>query len=160
LDLFRFLAELGKPGAYDASKGGVARVWKLLPGTHRIEQFGVDKIVSGETSASDWTPINSLVDGRLMKEDVQEATVVGKNLGLVSVFASAQFQSAKAGAVTLTLEGPDKASVWIDGKPASGGGDIKADVTAGKHTIIVRIDAREIPGQLRLKSNDVTFLVN
>src|SRR5690606_31606220 len=29
LDLIKFLSELGKPGDYDASKGGVARAWKL-----------------------------------------------------------------------------------------------------------------------------------
>jgi putative heme-binding domain-containing protein len=33
LDLYRFLSELGKPGAFDASKGNVARCWKLFAQT-------------------------------------------------------------------------------------------------------------------------------
>ena len=32
IDLFRFLSELGKPGAFDATKGNVARVWRVRPG--------------------------------------------------------------------------------------------------------------------------------
>ena len=45
LDLYRFLAELGKAGPFDATKTGVARTWRLLPGTHRVEQYGIEKIV-------------------------------------------------------------------------------------------------------------------
>ena len=36
VDLFRFLSELGKPGPFDASKGNVARFWKVRPGTHSL----------------------------------------------------------------------------------------------------------------------------
>ncbi|SVC15821.1 uncharacterized protein METZ01_LOCUS268675, partial [marine metagenome] len=48
LDLYRFLAELGKAGPFDATKTGVARTWRLLPGTHRVEQYGIHKIVEAD----------------------------------------------------------------------------------------------------------------
>ena len=52
-DLFRFLSELGKPGPFDAAKGGVARFWKVRPGTHEAEQFGLDGIVAGDLNGGD-----------------------------------------------------------------------------------------------------------
>ena len=36
IDLFRFLSELGKPGPFDATKGSVARVWRLRAGALRL----------------------------------------------------------------------------------------------------------------------------
>src|SRR5436309_3794966 len=71
IDLFRFLSELGKPGPYDASSGGVARSWRVLPAFHTSEQFGLDKIISGDLNGGDWQTVYSLVDGRLMPEDIQ-----------------------------------------------------------------------------------------
>ena len=43
-DLVAFLSRLGKPGEFDASKGGVTRLWRVLPVTHRMDQGGWDKI--------------------------------------------------------------------------------------------------------------------
>ena len=40
LDLFRFLAQLGKPGEFDAARGGVARLWKLYLITSGNQQIG------------------------------------------------------------------------------------------------------------------------
>ena len=39
-DLFAFLSRLGKPGDYDASKGGVARRWRLAQTVHTDAQAG------------------------------------------------------------------------------------------------------------------------
>src|SRR5205085_1535171 len=39
LDLFRFLSELGKPGAYDATKGNVARVWRINSSTAPAQEI-------------------------------------------------------------------------------------------------------------------------
>ena len=50
LDLFRFLSELGKPGPYDASKGNVARSWKLRPETLDLAQFGDDSVLEGQAN--------------------------------------------------------------------------------------------------------------
>src|SRR6185437_4245610 len=48
VDLFRFLSELGKPGPYDASKGGAARFWKVRAATHEVEQFGLERVAGGD----------------------------------------------------------------------------------------------------------------
>jgi putative heme-binding domain-containing protein len=159
LDLIRFLSELGKPGPYDAAQGGVARAWKLLSGTHTLEQFGPGRIVKGEVAEAQWRPVLSLVDGRLLRQEIQAATAVFGNPSLVSIFASAQFQTQRNGPVKLQLEGATE--VWIDGQPAaSAAGLVTANLPAGSHTIIVRMDARDLPEQLRLKSADATFGLN
>ncbi|MFL2862627.1 MAG: hypothetical protein ACJ0BJ_08575 [Pirellulales bacterium] len=41
VDLIKFLTQLGRPGNYDASKGGVARVYELFTGTHRVDEDSV-----------------------------------------------------------------------------------------------------------------------
>jgi putative heme-binding domain-containing protein len=159
LDLIRFLAELGKPGPYDAAQGGVARAWKLLSGTHTLEQFGVGRIVKGEVADAQWRPVFSLVDGRLLRQDIQTTTAVFGNSSIVSVYASAQFRTERSGSVKLQLEGA--AEIWIDGQPATAAASaITANLPAGSHTIIVRMDARDLPEQLRLKSADATFGLN
>jgi putative heme-binding domain-containing protein len=160
LDLFRFLSELGKPGPYDAAKSGVARSWKILGGTHRVEQFGIEKLVSGDLTDADWKPVASLVDGRLLREEIKEQTKLGINLGLVGVYAGTQFNVATAGAVGFQLDGAPQVQAWIDGKSVSAKGAIKADLSAGKHTIILRFDPKDLPEQVRLKSGDVTFVGN
>jgi putative heme-binding domain-containing protein len=160
LDLFRFLSQLGKPGNYDAAAGGVARVWRLQGGAHTLEQFGIDKVVTGDIQGKDWQPAYTLVDGRLLKDEILETGNVARNRSLVSVFAATQFQVAKSGPVQMKLEASTGSAVWIDGKPIDGNSNLKTDLAAGTHTIIIRLDARQIPDGLRLKSADVTFATN
>jgi hypothetical protein len=160
-DLARFLSELGKPGRFDASKGNVARSWKLLAGTHRAEQFGVDKIVAGEVAKADWKPALSFVDGSLPRAQMEEATKVSFHIGLVSVFAEAQFQVSQAGKARFTVPAGGKPLVWIDGKPVkAAGNEFEADLTAGAHTVILRFDAKALPEMVKLESADVTFVGN
>jgi putative heme-binding domain-containing protein len=160
LDLVRFLSELGKPGSYDAAKGGVARAWKILAGTHRVEQFGMDKIVSANFKENDWQPLNALVDGRVLRDDVKETIKVGINVGVVGVYAATQFSTAKDGAVSFQLDNAKNVDVWIDGKSVKTTGGIKTTLASGNHTIVLRFDPKDLPEQVRLKSGDVAFLVN
>ncbi|MEW6306635.1 MAG: PVC-type heme-binding CxxCH protein, partial [Verrucomicrobiota bacterium] len=160
LDLFRFLSELGKPGQFDAAKGNVARSWRLLAGTHRIEQFGVDKIVNLQVTEASWKPFLAFVSGGLPEEEILTAMAVTRNIGLVSIYAATDFQVAKAGDVKFKV--PDGANVmaWVDGKQVKGGNLLTANLPAGRHTIIVRLDAKNVPPVLRLESGDVSFLAN
>src|SRR6185436_3255872 len=142
-------------GAYDASKGGVARSWKVLAGTHRVEQFGMDKIVSGELKENDWQPMTSLVDGRLLRDEIKDTAKVGINVGLVGVYAATRFETAKAGPVKMKLDTARGAEAWIDGKSVNIKGDIQANLTQGAHTIVLRFDPKDLPEQVRLQSGDV-----
>ncbi len=160
IDLFRFLSELGKPGPYDASKGGVARFWKVLPALHTSEQFGLDKIVGGDMAGGDWQTVYTLVDGRLLREDIQSVMRQNKYAGLVGIFLGARFQLASTGTAHFKLSLVPGASVWIDGKSVDAKPELGAQLAGGAHTLILRVEPTKLPDHVRLESGDATFLTN
>src|SRR5205085_3099224 len=117
LDLYRFLSELGKPGPFDASKGNVARSWKLLAQTLDLAQFGDQKILNTKLSDAKWVSASSLVDGRLLKHELRAQLQEVDRRDPQGLFAAAQFQVGKAGTVRLKLSGASGSPTWIDGKP-------------------------------------------
>src|SRR6266487_825590 len=145
VDLFRFLSELGKPGPYDASRGGVARYWRVLPAFHTSEQFGLDKIVSADLNGGDWQTMYSLVDGRLLRDDIQSTMKQNKYAGLIGIFLGAKFQVATGGAAHFKLSDAPGASVWIDGKPIDANPELNAQLAGGAHTIILRLEPAKLP---------------
>ena len=170
LDLYRFLAELGKAGPFDATHTGVARTWRLLPGTHRVEQYGIEKIVQegfekkwsnhvlGAGNNAGWKILSSRVNGDLPAEDIIELTAVGRHVGLVHVFAGTYFEKQKAGKVSFKLPASVKADAWIDGRSLGRANEFTAQAAAGKHRIVLRLNAKALPKILRLESGDVVFL--
>ena len=172
LHLYRFLAELGKAGPFDATKTGVARTWKLLPGTHRVEEYGIEKIVEvgfdkkwsnhvlGVGNNAGWSTLPARVNGDLPSADMLNATVVGRHVGLVHIFAGTNFQVQKAGKVTFRLPAGLKTEAWVNGKPLKRGTQFTTELKPGKHRIVIRLDAKALPKVLRLESKDVAFLNN
>lgn len=160
LDLYRFLSELGKRGPYDASQGSVARLWRLRPGVHTTEQFGADKFLAGDLKGNEWTPVLTYVDGRLSEEKLTEALNVHKYVGLVGLYAAARFQSAGAGNANLKLTAAPALGAWIDGQAIKLEDLAKTKLTAGNHTLIVKLDPKKLPETLRVESTDVTFLAD
>jgi len=170
LDLYRFLAELGKAGPFDATKTGVARTWRLLPGTHRVEQYGIEKIVQedfekkwsnhvlGAGNNAGWKLVPTRVNGDLPAEDITEVTAVGRHVGLVHVFAGTKFEVQKAGLITFKIPDELQTEAWIDGKPLKRGNQFTAELKPGTHRIVIRLDAKALPKAMRLKSKDATFL--
>ena len=170
LHLYRFLAELGKAGPFDATKTGVARTWRLLPGTHRVEQYGIEKIVEagfdkkwsnhvlGVGNNAGWKTLSARVNGDLPSTDMLNATVVGRHVGLVHIFAGTNFEVQKAGRVTFKLPVGFKTEAWINGKLLKRGNQFTAELKPGKHRIVIRLDAKAPPNALRLESKDVAFL--
>jgi hypothetical protein len=160
LDLLRFLSELGKPGPYDASKGNVARFWRLAPLTVEAEQSGDDKIVSSSLTDSHWKPAGTLVDGRLTKDELNASLADLKYRTPTAVFAATRLQVPNAGTVHLKLTGASGAPLWVDGKPVSARSDATAELSAGTHTVVVKLDTQHLPEAIRLECPDGTFLTN
>ncbi len=149
LDLFAFLGELGKPGPYDASKGSVARVWRLFSGADAA------KVIGGETPLDSAMPGYTLVDGRFVKDLLTASAPMVTN-GADTMMAVAQFQST--GKTRLKLTGAGK--VWLDGKPLALSDDLAPELTAGVHTLAVKLDVKTLPEYLRAESPDARFLGN
>jgi putative heme-binding domain-containing protein len=151
IDLYAFLSQLGKPGAYDASKGHVARVWRMYPGA-----------AAGEVVSATYDPAKNagypgytLVDGRFVNDLLAEATAIAA-AGSDTVLLAAQFQSS--GKTRLTFTGAEK--VWLDGQPLALGGEVAPDLANGTHTLVVKIGVKELPLFLRAESPDARFLGN
>jgi putative heme-binding domain-containing protein len=158
LDLYRFLSELGKPGPFDAAKARVARAWKLYPQTLDLAQFGDEKILSTALTNTEWIPAISFVDGRLVKRELTSALDQVKHRDPPALYAAAQFEVTKAGPVSLKLDGPTAAEVWVDGKPLQGEKEFHPDLASGKHVAVIKFDAKKLPNAVKLESDDVTFL--
>jgi putative heme-binding domain-containing protein len=153
LDLFKFLSQLGKPGDFDAAKGGVAREWKLYLVLSANEHLGVERVVAGDFSLKDWTPAFSLARGALPREAIEAAYPNrSNNRGL---FAATQFESAKGGTAKFVVAGDVKA-IFVNGKVVRAATDFRTEVNPGVITIVLHLEV-VTPTDVTLKSNDVVF---
>lgn len=158
MDLYRFLSELGKPGGFDASKPNVARSWKLFVQTLDVTQFGDDKVLKTDLNDAAWTSAHTLVDGRLLKQELTAP------LGPVTwrepqaVFAAAKFQVAKSGRVRLRFSGVKETTAWVDGKSFAVNSDLETELQAGTHTVYVKLNAKNLPDGLRVECAEAAFV--
>ncbi|MEM7558620.1 MAG: hypothetical protein AAF394_05820, partial [Planctomycetota bacterium] len=134
---------------------------ELYAGTHRREQdFGTEKIVGGEVTQG-WLYQTTRVNGDLPKSWIEKATPTAFHTSLVNVYARTQIEVAAEGPVSLQVS--CAAKLWIDGKPVDGkvkGGKsvFSTKLTAGRHVVVIRADARALPEVLRITSDDVAFV--
>ncbi len=156
IDLLAFLSRLGKPGDFDASKGGVARVYEVFAGTHRVEQQGADRIINGEIK-NGWKPLIARVNGDIAGETLIAMTLPPPNISLVNVYLKTQIEVSSDSQVTLITHGPEKAALWIDSQRVDGSTSFTTKLAAGKHTVLVRLDAKALPAAFRLTSPDIRF---
>src|SRR5262249_13188659 len=155
-----FLSRLGKPGDFDASKGGVARLWRVYPLTHTDQQNGLGNSVWDKPlSDKMWHPAFVLANGRLTVGVLVEASACSLWVGTLDVFAATELQVAKAGPVKLNLDA-SAGQVWVDGKEIGGTGESTTQLSAGTHRVVVRLDPKKIPDSFSLKTSEGAFLTN
>jgi putative heme-binding domain-containing protein len=147
LDLYRFLSELGKPGHFDASKGNVARLWAVSRKSASLTNL------TGEN----WHRVTSLTDGSLLRKDLENAVPLDKAASS-TILAGTRFRSVTTGPVHFELSAPDGTTAWIDGNPVEPIHPMTADLPAGVHTIVFKLNVKDLPSSIRLASNDGTFL--
>jgi putative heme-binding domain-containing protein len=142
--IYAFLAALGKPGPFDASDGRVAR-----------QVFVHDQMPSDKVSELLGKPTAlSLVDGRILERSWRAAlsTIPGDG----PLYAIAVLDVANAGSLELMIEGSDRP--WIDGIRMDPN-EKSRSITAGRHTIGVRINRNSLPKELRIRANIGRFVV-
>ena len=155
LDLINFLAQLGRPGAYDAAQGGVARLWQLYMIGAGNEPIGIEPVIRGEAKLADWIPAFSLVSGALPRELI--AAPYPSFLNSRGLFAATRFESAKGGSVTFTLAGPAKAA-WLNGTLLQPGDTFAVTAQVGANVLVLQLSEKNLPTELILRSREVTFL--
>jgi putative heme-binding domain-containing protein len=158
LDLYRFLAELGKPGPFDASKGNVARMWRVSvdPAPNTDEP----KLLASRLAGQTWHRAFSLVNGRVLGLDLETAAQPGSTTTNATILAGTQFSSVKSGPVRFDLSAPPGTPTWIDGKPIRYSSGMAVELSQGVHTFVVKLEGRDVPQQIKLQSEDGTFLAN
>ncbi|HEX5220464.1 MAG TPA: hypothetical protein VFZ59_12910, partial [Verrucomicrobiae bacterium] len=160
LDLIAFLSSLGKPGEFDASKSGVARSWRVYPLTHTDQQNGVvEGIWKKPLTDKMWQPTFAQVNGRLTREQLEAKAKQDFWVGILQVFAATELQTVKAGAVKLNLEAT-AGEVWIDEKKLGGLGESVVELPAGTHRVLVKIDPKNVPEFIRLRTSEGVFSNN
>jgi putative heme-binding domain-containing protein len=155
LDLIKFLSVLGKPGEYDAARGGVARIWKIYNLSN--PQSGIQSIIQGDLMGAGWITVCSRVNGSLSRENCE--TAVASRDESRGFFAATQFQSAKGGRAQFDLSGEAKA-VWVNGQPVKPGASLNVELNSGLNTLILQLDGAKPLDAVKLSSGDVLFLTN
>jgi putative heme-binding domain-containing protein len=154
LDLFAFLSRLGKPGEFDASRGGVARRWRVASLVHTDVQNGqADWMWRAARDDKRWTDVLSRVNGDLTRTLIEGATRGDFWTAKLAVLAMTEIHVATAGMVRLRLAANPAAELWVDGAKAAA----PLELAAGTHRVVVRIDPRSVPDAFRLESSDASF---
>jgi putative heme-binding domain-containing protein len=156
LDLVKFLSQLVKPGPYDASMGGVARVWKIYEINSRNEHLGAHRVTQGDLSLSGWSTILSLVDGSLPAAAIAQAD---PDRGSVrGLYVATQFTATQPTAVEFTLSG-DAIHGWLNGKPVTIGQHFQLTPARGNNTLVLQLPQDRPATPLKLSAQGVTFLL-
>ncbi|MDB6029309.1 MAG: hypothetical protein JWM68_5532 [Verrucomicrobiales bacterium] len=153
-DLVRFMSELGKPGPYDASKGNVARAWKLFS----VNATDAAGVIKGELGNAKWEPIYTTVNGDLLREVLEERLKALAGQTGDAVYASAKLQLARDADIEfqLTTKGTE---VFVDGTPLAQSADAKQHLSQGKHSVVIKISPKDLPEKVRLQVSDGTFVL-
>jgi len=160
LDLIAFLANLGKPGEFDASQSGVARYWRIYALTHTDQQNGLaGEVWKKPLTDKMWQPAFALVNGKLTRQLLEASAQREFWVGTLEVIAAAELQTVQAGPVKLTLEG-GQGDLWVDGQRIGGPGESVVTLPAGNHRVLVKINPEKFPEFIRLKTAEGTFLNN
>ena len=166
LDLVAFLSRLGKVGDFDASKPDRARRWYLFPATIDAAQFGEEKILNSDLADNaswrgGWKSFDTLVNGNLPEQALKQRLREVSSRFPNKLYAGSIFQSAQAGEILFDLQGFDsiECKAWIDGAETPiHDGSIKADLEAGRHTVILSLPVDPLPQHISIQSSQVTFI--
>ena len=162
-DLFAFLSRLGKPGDYDASKGGVARRWHVAFTVHTDAQGGSEGWpLSTAYTDKRWIHTTSLVSGALSRAAIEAATRANIWVGRLAVFAATDVDvpdAADGKPVTIRLVANPSAELWAGGRKVGAAGASSIVLPKGRQRLLVKLDPKDIPDRLRLESGDVSFVL-
>jgi len=161
LDLIAFLTRLGKPGDFDAAQGGVARRWRIAQTVHTDAQSGKE-LWPLETPWEDkrWIATYALVNGTLPRSLIADLTKGQAWTSRLGIYAATEVSTTAAGPVRFQLTAGDDAELWVDGRRVGGAGTSTADLPAGIHRVVVKLDPRKVPDVVRLDSPDGAFVLN
>lgn len=157
VDLLAFLGRLGKPGEFDASKGGVARRWFLANIVHTDQQNNdADWFWKRPLDDKRWAPILSLANGSISRDLLDETLKAQAWTSKIAVVAATEIEQAAAGTVHFRVV-PAAAELWVSGRKVGSGPDLQMDLPVGRHRVVLRLDPQRMPESLRLEAEGTAF---
>jgi putative heme-binding domain-containing protein len=138
LDLIRFVSELGKPGQFAPPKTPTIQRWKWL---HKAPAALLDAVPNRDelrdqilhADADKWRDVYSLVSGTLPLQDLHKAGAAKV------VYLQGEVNVVQAGSLEVRLAGTEPAVFWIDEDLYENQTKASASLSAGRHTITVRV---------------------
>lgn len=150
LDLFRFLAELGKPGPFDASRQTVARFWRVQG--HATEAApGAAEVT---TNAPRWPALLTKVDGTWSPRDAAAAAAT------TTLDAVTRLALTAPARLSLRLEAPPDRRVWVGGRELPQSNELVVELPKGVHLIHLRLPQPAAQQTVRLETSEGVFLTD
>lgn len=137
LDLISFLSHLGKPGEYGIRSTQRMQRYRVLGEAPASVLEHVPTLPVFEDAvfkAQTWEPAYAQVNGELPLEELAARTHSRV------LYLRGDVNCLESGTVTLHLNSADGATLWMDLQELTTQHDSTIELTAGEHTIIVRID--------------------
>jgi putative heme-binding domain-containing protein len=148
-DLFRFLAELGRPGPFGTTHRSIARRWHYLdpaPASfNTLDPVSLGKQLQ-EDSTLAWKPIYARVAGDLPLSEMLTPSAPN------TYWLRTQLDVVTSGIFTFTLNDAEGSTLWLDGKAIAAQSKLSINLERGGHTLHLRVDGRTRKDrQLRLE---------
>lgn len=151
LDLFRFLTELGKVGAYSLPKERIIRHYESLSadqkartGLARISHGGIAR---GDQPGLSWAPLYATVAGNLRRAELPVVTATARaSAGFARFAVNAQTE----GTVDLKLSSTKGLQLWLDGVSVAPAEVVKLNIKPGRHLVTLAIDPSASDENLRI----------
>ncbi|HUE73814.1 MAG TPA: HEAT repeat domain-containing protein [Pirellulaceae bacterium] len=139
LDLAKFVSELGKPGPYAIPKVPAIQRWRVLrepPADLLADPTNVEllRLHVLAAPADAWTSAYGMVNGTLPLAELRTAD--GPNV----FYLQGELNVTTGGEIVIRVQSTESALTWIDAEPFESSAEIKTSLTAGRHSITVRIE--------------------
>ena len=155
IDLIKFLSSLGKPGDYDATKGGVALSWKIYQVVNNSQHLGAERVIAGDFSLDGWRGVLSRVGGALTN-DVIKSVLPSLKKDRRGLFVATRFDCGNSGSATFSLSG-EASGVWVNGAAVKPSSRFTVQAKRGPNIIVLQLDEGNLPEAIKLASDDVSF---
>jgi putative heme-binding domain-containing protein len=160
LDLYAFLSRLGKPGEFDASRGGVARLWRAANLVHTdLQNNEADWFWKRPFDDKRWVTLLSRVNGNLTRALLDDSLKAQAWTSKVALILATEVDQTTAGVVRFRL-GSKEGELWVDGRSLGVGPEVAAELPAGRHRVVLKLDPRHVPENLRLEGDGAVFVLN
>lgn len=146
IDLMRFIAELGRPGAYGVRTTPAIQRWRVLiqppaeltaekPHLEHIRQY----VLGSEPDA--WRSLYAKVTGVVPLEELRKG-----NQPTVAILRG-DVQVSEPGKIAVSVQTTEATQVWIDGEAFDDRRAFEVSLERGLHQVIVRVEisSREAP---------------